>query len=629
MASPDAITVQLGGLDLSGAGLSLQAATTSPASLPPAFLYVAVAKDQVFPSGVAYRAVFDASGLLAQLTGQASASSASAAHLASQAATAAGWWSAGAPDTFDASYSFGGRQAQLRLSVPRAAAVLNATGCLGRQLMLLVSRAHCLADTGQESDVFADGQIFPALPTLHARLAAAVRSALATADGQGALVRALVAANGPVVPLAAAPATPGGSEQAGSLAFAADWNDLLLCFNVPQLPFVMGYYGAQRLLTLDDVPLVLWAASGGAPVARTSQVPWPLGTSQAASVGAYALWASAPTASGVLSDAFLGGAAQTAAAPAQHTLVTASGAQHSGFAVYLTFPGLGAALQSFAFTPSGAAANPAAWLVLASNVGPSGPWTPLSAAAPSVAAVWSNTALYRHYAVLVTAAGAGGNLLGPVLLNRWELSAVDLPVTAGLVGYYDADSWDVVGNRWLDKSGSGNHTVSTVGAVSIAQRQNGRRVLSGDQSAKIAFPAAILPPTYTLFYISRYNGAKQGRILDGVDTNWLSGHRFIGGKPVSGVAFHNGSLTQYATSVHGTNWVLGTDQNALYRSNGVDRTIYGPGAPSYANLGINTSTYAFDTSDWAVGFVVVYNRTLALAEIQAMEAHLNARYAAY
>ena len=135
------------------------------------------------------------------------------------------------------------------------------------------------------------------------------------------------------------------------------------------------------------------------------------------------------------------------------------------------------------------------------------------------------------------------------------------PVTNGLIGMYTADQW--TGRAWLDISGSSNHLTIFSGTVtSTPSGINGRTYISGTVGTSLVWPSAILPQTYTLFHIAKYNNGARSRIFNGYNpgSNWLSG--YWGGN--NGVAYHNGWLTP-TNDCCGYNWVLSTDQNSLYR----------------------------------------------------------------
>lgn len=196
-----------------------------------------------------------------------------------------------------------------------------------------------------------------------------------------------------------------------------------------------------------------------------------------------------------------------------------------------------------------------------------------------------------------------------------------IAATPGLSGYFIGESW--TGSQWTDISGANKHATQVQGAVS--QQVKGlkdRTILTGSATAGLRFPAASLPSTYTIFHIAKYN-ATGGRIFDCVEANWLSG--FWGGK--SGLAHHNAWITSETTNVHGTNWVLSTDQHALYRSNKVNRTNRTPGARATYQLSINYGQYyPSESSSWSCACVAIFNRELGLTEYTNIENYLASLY---
>ena len=126
------------------------------------------------------------------------------------------------------------------------------------------------------------------------------------------------------------------------------------------------------------------------------------------------------------------------------------------------------------------------------------------------------------------------------------------------MAWYTADSWN--GRVWKDKSGNDYNASEVRGSI---YTNRGKNFLYGDVGAGISFPPGILPNTYTLFHVASYTGGTNGRIFDGVDSNWLSG--FWGGR--SGVAYHGEWITTYKINNFKNNVVISTDQKNLYRGN--------------------------------------------------------------
>lgn len=241
----------------------------------------------------------------------------------------------------------------------------------------------------------------------------------------------------------------------------------------------------------------------------------------------------------------------------------------------------------------------------------------------------TNPILMSEYS---TQSGVAANALVRLGTNFHGKSAAPVsPIPSnGLVAWYDGDSY-VAGTKWVNKTGdTSNDILSTsfenIANITVNTHANGWKFLSGPANAGGIFTPLSLSTTYTLFHVAKYNGTQKERIFDanwGASAqNWLSG--FHGGQ--AGVAFHQGWITNY-TNLHGTNWVLSSDQNdpPLYRSNGVDRTLANVSANKLttpASLAISVN----ERSDWAVAEFILYTRTLTLAEIQTVEAYLRNKY---
>jgi len=199
------------------------------------------------------------------------------------------------------------------------------------------------------------------------------------------------------------------------------------------------------------------------------------------------------------------------------------------------------------------------------------------------------------------------------VLQFYPQSDTLLPINYGLVGWYKGEAWN--GTSWPDLSGNGNDCTETRGTT-INKTDT---YIYGGTGDGIRFPSAILPSTYTLFHVARYNGPSKGRIFDGTAGNWLSGfHNFK-----AGVTYHGYWLTQSsATNFPLDQILISSDQRNLYRGNGIDLKI-GSGTSQSQRIGINYgSRYGNEPSDWAVWEVIVYNRELTLDEIRFTEEYL-------
>ena len=205
------------------------------------------------------------------------------------------------------------------------------------------------------------------------------------------------------------------------------------------------------------------------------------------------------------------------------------------------------------------------------------------------------------------------------ILQFYPQADTILPINYGLVGWYKGEAWN--GSSWPDLSGNGNHCTDINGTINKA----GNYIYGGTGDG-IRFPTSILPSTYTLFHVARYNGTNKQRIFTGVSNNWLSGFWHYTDPPKTGVAYHgdgagNQWLTQSATTAFPLDEILiSTDQKSLYRGNGTNLTTISVTGSS-TRLSINYGSNS-EYSDWAVWEVIVYNRELSLDEIETVEGYL-------
>jgi hypothetical protein len=184
------------------------------------------------------------------------------------------------------------------------------------------------------------------------------------------------------------------------------------------------------------------------------------------------------------------------------------------------------------------------------------------------------------------------------------------------MAYYTADSFNVARKIWFDLSGSNNHVTDIGGTISVERDPGFVSYIKGGTSSWLRFPSTVLPSSYTLFHVARYNGNTKGRIFNGMQSvsNWLSG--FHGGQ--AGVAYHSCWITPY-TNIHNTDWMVASDRTSSFRSNGVERRRDGSNScTSTVRLTINIDNYN-ENSDFAVRVILVYNRRLADSEVISVE----------
>lgn len=194
-----------------------------------------------------------------------------------------------------------------------------------------------------------------------------------------------------------------------------------------------------------------------------------------------------------------------------------------------------------------------------------------------------------------------------------------IPVTSGLIAKYSGESWN--GSTLIDETGAIYNSVATVGTINTGPNGlNGSKTyLYGNTSSGIRLPVGILPTTYTMFHIVRYNFGARQRIIDGVAGNFLSGFW----NNTTGSAYHNGWITSYGTDRHLNTWVLSTDQNSYYASQQINRTTASGGTSQQIGINYGSST---EKSDWVFACLLVYNTTLSAGDILLMENYLRGIY---
>jgi hypothetical protein len=233
------------------------------------------------------------------------------------------------------------------------------------------------------------------------------------------------------------------------------------------------------------------------------------------------------------------------------------------------------------------------------------------------------------YRISVMASNAAGSVTDSLVVAGSVQPLSGLPYTTGLVGAYIGESYGInATNVWSDISGSGNDAM-TSNVNATAGGLNGLDFVYGDPNSTVTWPTNFLTSTYTMFHLGRYSpsGGSKSRILASASGyNWLSGH--WDGK--SGVAYHDGWVTgssewtsvEGASGGDGTTWLLSTDQNDLYRANGITLgTGGGAGPPSV--MAINQEN---ENSDWQMAFMLVFDNYLSDTDYKAVEAWIASKY---
>lgn len=231
------------------------------------------------------------------------------------------------------------------------------------------------------------------------------------------------------------------------------------------------------------------------------------------------------------------------------------------------------------------------------------------------------------------AGGTYPNTGNITLYAKWTIPTI-FPTNIGYVDpaslspymRFRAADYDTSTRTWYDSSGNGRSTSLITGTLptlsTTGSAANGAsksfQVVAGTTATKINFNNPELT-NYTLFNVARYVGTNRQRIVQSNDHAQLFGFW----SELSGVAYHNGWVTQYATTVHNDNWVLSTDYALNYRSNGTSRGASG-GVNYLSPIGINWD--GTQTGDFQIAEVLIFDRTLTLSEIQLVEDYLANAY---
>ena len=245
--------------------------------------------------------------------------------------------------------------------------------------------------------------------------------------------------------------------------------------------------------------------------------------------------------------------------------------------------------------------------------------------------------------------------LTPVFAVSTATSCINMSFT-GLLSYYSGDSLDGAGT-WNDLI-SGNNISQGVNTLktytsskkdstnTVIQGLNNYKYLGGNTSSIVIFPFLLDAANYTFIWVARYAGIAINTLNTDVNTDsgagnskyiftnisypgstgdyttpykWISGFSNV----TSGVAIHNNwSATQASL---GNNWIIGVDQNNLFRANGVNVAGNTNISSGKFKIGINDPT-STNKSDFMIATAMFFNYKLPLSSILLLENWLATRY---
>jgi len=205
----------------------------------------------------------------------------------------------------------------------------------------------------------------------------------------------------------------------------------------------------------------------------------------------------------------------------------------------------------------------------------------------------------------------------------------------GLTLWLDADAPSTITqatgvSQWNDKSGSGNNVVQATGSKQPAYVQsvlNGKPVLRfTNASAQTMTTSTNFISPVSVIYIARQTGGTNGRVLTGVNNNWLLG--FWGGSHAQ--AYFEGWVSPAGGTPSTTNWYIesAVETGALssYYENGVQIASNAGGVAGPNGLSLVGMGGVSEFSDADIAEIVVYNRALSDAERQKIEGYLAAKW---
>ena len=249
-------------------------------------------------------------------------------------------------------------------------------------------------------------------------------------------------------------------------------------------------------------------------------------------------------------------------------------------------------------------------------------------------------------------------------LNQRSASRAYIPVVDGLTRLFiapndDSSKWfnlkedishaDLCGNIYVGYNHSDVSGLGTYGSYAVFP------YWYGYISSSVTVPITDMSNgNYTVFHISRYHnkstghhsvGGNRGRIWDGGDESWISGHHYNTNVadgttgPHIGITNDTDVLTNGLQDTDGNlldeYWILSTDIGTKYKRTYIDPATLQQKSDEFDSTRTNPTTKiainngdfaATQSSDWACAFMAIYDRVLSEAERVEVENYLFETY---
>ena len=184
-------------------------------------------------------------------------------------------------------------------------------------------------------------------------------------------------------------------------------------------------------------------------------------------------------------------------------------------------------------------------------------------------------------------------------------------------GIYFAGNYS--NNTLYDLSGNGRHAITTGDITSnnssdVFGARGIIKSISGGISSTISWPTGSIPENFTILSLTRYtntnNNTNRGRILQGQIRNFLHGHH----NNRRGLCHYDGWKTIEKSIGNINDWLccIGRNGGTTPKNIIVDYSEIGYEIGGYGNddLRINLGAHPDEKSDWALSYVVIWNRHL-------------------